>query len=229
MSRLKTYSEQVIEYIKSAILQGKLKPGDKVNEVHIASDLSISRATLREALQTLIHDGLIIAVPQRGKFIRSLTAKDIKDSYVTGGILEGAAIAAKLDKYTDEDLFHMQALVGDMRSLSKPGSNRDQMATLDDAFHKILLSRIDNQYLVAMADKSCRSLSKFLLYQQWRDCFDPEETANRHQVLVDVIKIGSPLEVETIFRDHYAEAGDRMAGFGINHAESHAPARSSYR
>jgi len=79
MSSIKTYSAQVIEYIKDAILRGELNPGDKVNEAHLALRLSISRAPIREALQMLVQEGLIISIPQRGKFITSLTAKEIQE------------------------------------------------------------------------------------------------------------------------------------------------------
>jgi DNA-binding transcriptional regulator YhcF (GntR family) len=99
-----TYSEQVVEYIKDRILKGELSPGDPVKEALIAQKLAISRAPVREALQILAREGLIVYEPQKGKRITALTAKEIRDSYFTGGVLEAAAVAAALPLYTAQDI-----------------------------------------------------------------------------------------------------------------------------
>ena len=109
-----TYSEQVASYIKDRILMGELAPGDQVKEVILAERLGISRAPVREALHILMREGLICSEPQRGKFIRALTAKEIRDSYFIGGVLEGAAIAASLERFTAEDHEHFSALLASM-------------------------------------------------------------------------------------------------------------------
>merc|ERR1711879_1105419 len=79
-----TYSEQVAEYIKQSILEGELSPGDQVKEVLLSKKLGISRAPIREALQILAREGLIHSEPQKGKYIKSLTSKQIEDSYFIG-------------------------------------------------------------------------------------------------------------------------------------------------
>ena len=116
MSAVKTYSEQIIVYIKNAILTGKLHPGDKVNEVVVASELSISRAPVREALQMLAKEGLITSIPQRGKFITALTAKQIRDSYFTGGVLEGAAVSSTISQFEQRDFDSLEKIVNEMKA-----------------------------------------------------------------------------------------------------------------
>lgn len=68
-----TYAIQVSQFIRKMIQQGKLKPGDPVKENDLASFLNISRAPIREALQILTQDGLIVSEPQKGKTIRILS------------------------------------------------------------------------------------------------------------------------------------------------------------
>lgn len=214
MNSIKTYSAQIIEYIKDAILRGELCPGDKVNEVHLASRLSISRAPIREALQMLVQEGLIVSIPQRGKFITSLTAKEIQDSYFTGGVLEGAAVASTVDQFTEDDFNKLQAIIEQMKQLAENGENKDKLAPLDNAFHDILLSKTNNNLLVELSHRSCRGISKFLFFKHWRKQFTTKENFERHQAVLDVLRIKNPVAVENCIRLHYKEAGERMKKFG---------------
>lgn len=214
MQEIKTYSEQVTEYIKRSILEGTLNPGDKVNEVHVASTLSISRAPVREALQMLTRDGLIVSIPQKGKFINCLTKKQISESYFTGGVLEGAGVAASIDKFTDEDFKKLQSVVDRMEVIASMETAADHMPVLDDQFHEILFSKTDNTLLVELSRRYCHGLSKFLLFRYWRNLFSPRTVWERHKAILDALKTRDRTIIEQTIRDHYIESGERMSKFG---------------
>ncbi|OBQ46101.1 GntR family transcriptional regulator [Halodesulfovibrio spirochaetisodalis] len=216
MSAVKTYSEQIIVYIKDAILTGKLHPGDKVNEVVVATELSISRAPVREALQMLVKEGLITSIPQRGKFITALTAKQIKDSYFTGGVLEGAAVASTIDKFTVQDFQKLEAVVGEMKKVADCGENGTSMAELDDRFHDILFSKNENELIGELARRSCQGISKFLLFRYWKKLFTLQGIYERHKMLLDVLLTKDCVAIEKTLREHYIESGDRMARYGVD-------------
>ena len=101
MPQVKTYSAQAIAYIKQRLLDGTLSPGDPIRETEIAEHLGISRGPVREALQSLLQQGLVTGLPQKAKFIRHLTAREIEDSYCLGGTLEGACIVQSLERWDD--------------------------------------------------------------------------------------------------------------------------------
>ncbi|CAK7031362.1 MAG: HTH-type transcriptional repressor RspR [Desulfovibrio sp.] len=209
-----TYGDQITEYIKACILNGEFKPGDKINEVDLATRLKVSRAPVREALQHLTQTGLLISVPQKGKFIAALTAKEIEDSYFTGGVLEGAAVAETASLFTDDDITALTRLVRDMDLLAKEAASMEKIAALDDAFHERLFSRCDNFLLRRLSRRSCQGISKFLLYKQWCNAFKPEEMAPRHQIVLDAVLSRDPARIERALREHYKEAGRRMAVHG---------------
>ena len=215
MTGIKTYSSQISEYIKQAILDGELNPGDKVNEVHLASRLSISRAPVREALQMLVQDGLIVSIPQRGKFIAALTSKEIQDSYFIGGVLEGAVVASTIGQFTEEDFNKLQGILEKMKYLSENEGSREDLAPLDNQFHDILFSKTDNSLIVELSRRSCRGVSKFLLFKYWRDIFTTKEVYERHKVILDVLRTKDPVAIEQCLREHYIDAGRRMKRYGI--------------
>lgn len=214
MQEIKTYSVQVTEYIKRSILEGTLNPGDKVNEVHVAATLSISRAPVREALQMLARDGLIVSIPQKGKFINCLSQKQIRESYITGGVLEGAAVAACINDFTDEDLAALQETVDRMEVVASMETGAEHMRGLDDRFHGILFSRTDNTLMVELSRRYCHTISKFLLFRQWRTLFSPRTVWDRHKSILDAMLSRDAVAIENAIRAHYIEAGERMSRFG---------------
>lgn len=211
-----TYSEQVVEYIKDRILKGELSPGDPVKEALIAQKLAISRAPVREALQILAREGLIVYEPQKGKRITALTAKEIRDSYFTGGVLEAAAVAAALPLYTAQDIDLMHRTVNRMKEVADTGAPLDSMTGLDNIFHETLFSRVDNPLLVELCRRSCQGISKFLLYRHWIKLFSAQEVYLRHKAVFDAVASGDPALTETTIRHHYTESGERMSNYGVD-------------
>ncbi|WP_136798215.1 GntR family transcriptional regulator [Desulfosediminicola ganghwensis] len=205
-----TYTERVVNYIKECILNGTYKPGNKVKELTIAQELSISRAPVREALQVLIQEGLVIWIPQKGKFITKLNSEQIRNSYFTGGILEGAAVAQAVDLYTDRDYKRLEAINEKMLEVTESKNSFEAFAALDDKFHKILLSKIDNDLLKEFCKRSCQGISKFLLYKYWIAIFTPDEVYVRHKKIVDALKERNADKLEKVIRAHYIDIGERI-------------------
>ncbi len=206
-----TYTDHVVTYIKKSILDGTYKPGTKVKELVISKKLSISRAPIREALQILIKEGLVVWTPQKGKFITELDPKQIRDSYFTGGILEAAAVCSVIKKYTTGDIKKLEDIAEKMKLVAGKGEPIEKIAPLDDKFHKILFSRIDNELLLEFCRRSCQGLSKFLLFKYWIQLYSVEEVYWRHKVIVDTLKKGDVYELEECIRNHYLDAGKRMS------------------
>ena len=73
-----TYSTVVADYIKRQIQQGELLPGQAIKEVALAEHLGISRAPVREALESLVQEGLVTSEPQKGKRVRLMSPEEIR-------------------------------------------------------------------------------------------------------------------------------------------------------
>ena len=63
-----TLSGQVTERLRADIVSGVFAPGDQLNEAQLAREFGVSRGPLREAMQRLIQDGLLLNKPHRGVF-----------------------------------------------------------------------------------------------------------------------------------------------------------------
>jgi DNA-binding GntR family transcriptional regulator len=74
-----TRREEVSARIRRALLTGELRPGQRIKEVHLAEALGVSRPTLRESLQQLVHEGALVQVPYKGIHVAQPTAEELRD------------------------------------------------------------------------------------------------------------------------------------------------------
>ena len=77
----KKLKDEVRISIQNAIINGELKPGDRIVETRLATDMGVSQAPVREALKELEHVGLIENRPYQGTYVKQLTTKELRDAY----------------------------------------------------------------------------------------------------------------------------------------------------
>lgn len=71
--------ESVVQEIKRGIAVGAIKLGQKLTELELADSLGVSRPTIREAIQQLTREGILVQVPYKGIEVADVDAKDIMD------------------------------------------------------------------------------------------------------------------------------------------------------
>ena len=75
------YKRQVVDYLKEKILDGTWKPGDKISsENELTASLSVSRASVRYAIQHLIAIGVLESFQGKGTFVRTKPISDIEQN-----------------------------------------------------------------------------------------------------------------------------------------------------
>jgi len=209
-----TYSDQIVRYIRDAIRNGVLRPGDKISEEQLAREVSVSRAPIREAMQHLANEGILVSVPHKGKRITSLSRQEIRDSYFIGGALEGALAASVLSAYTEADFRKLEEIVAKMRTSQQDPINVELLEELDNEFHSVIFSRTSNSMLIAIIRRSCQGVSKVLYYPQWKRLFSRSEVFERHQKIIDALRSGDGPSIEKTLRQHYNEIGERLSSNG---------------
>lgn len=200
-----TYAIQVSQFIRKMIQEGKLSPGAPVKENDLATFLNISRAPIREALQILTQDGLIVSEPQKGKTIRVLSAKEIIDGYALTAILEAEGIIMSLDNWTDKDNKDLLNILKKMENKSKKAADITDLAELDELLHNMLLSRCTNEQLIENARRFSSNISKYLCREYWKKSFNPQSFYSRHKKVVDSFFTKNPEQIRKTIFDHYNE------------------------
>ena len=105
--------EQIVDQIEALILNGKLKPGDKLpSETELAEQFSVSRTAVREAMKALIHKGLISSYSGRGTFVTDGTSDAVRESLglmIKLGQEEGARSLAEVREIFEPEIAAMAA------------------------------------------------------------------------------------------------------------------------
>jgi DNA-binding GntR family transcriptional regulator len=166
-------SDRIADRLREAIIRGKLKPGDRLKEAEVASQLGVSTIPVREAFGQLEREGLITSQPHRGKFVRALTEQDLYDLFRLRVSLESIAyemihedggVGAKaLDALACNLKEERQALeAGDLARAAK----------LDLAFHDLIYQEAGSDLLIELWQVLRARLNVFF-YWRWRTRASP--------------------------------------------------------
>ena len=99
-----TASAFAIARLREAILNGEIKPGERLQQHLLASQLGLSHVPLREAFQRLEFEGFIAINPRRGAFVIPLTASDAEEIFELRVNLETSALRASVPRLSAEEL-----------------------------------------------------------------------------------------------------------------------------
>src|SRR5262245_40411688 len=133
----------IADALRVRILQGAIPPGVRINEVHLAAELGVSRTPLREALMSLVAEGCIQVEPRRGFFARALTVEEFQQIAPIRAILDPAALElAGIPPRAQ--IARLREMNRDLERARDP----ERIIALDDAFHLELLAGCSNRVLL---------------------------------------------------------------------------------
>jgi DNA-binding GntR family transcriptional regulator len=197
-------SEQIVEVLKNLILAGELKPGERILEAQLASQLNVSRAPIREALLLLAQHGFVTIRPHRGAFVTELSAADLTEMFEIRQLLEVNA-ALKIHTNMTPDLAH--CLEAALAKIGQAAHERDvvQFTEADFNFHKTIWNLAGNTHIAQILTDIA---SRYFRYEQIRKTtllpdFDYNEIFDDHRRLVDRVMHGSKKDVEDEFNRHF--------------------------
>ncbi|HIF9081138.1 TPA: GntR family transcriptional regulator [Photobacterium damselae] len=95
--------EQATEFIRNMIVSGQLAMGEKIVESTLSKDLELSRSTVRMALNSLSHEGLVVQKPYVGWHVFTLSQDDLWELYNLRVAIESQAAVMAAGRATEED------------------------------------------------------------------------------------------------------------------------------
>lgn len=141
-------SERVYHAIRKQLVEFRLHPESRVNELQLAKAMGVSRTPVREALNRLASEGFVTLQPNRGFFVRSLSTDGILDLYELRQIIECAAFRLMCERAEDSQL---QELHDFWQSVVEDYATRppDEILELDETLHMMIAERSGNPELVS--------------------------------------------------------------------------------
>ncbi|MCC6340701.1 MAG: GntR family transcriptional regulator [Bryobacterales bacterium] len=196
---LPTLKHNIAEIISEAIFSGKIKPGERLNESQLARDLHVSRAPIREALQQLEEQGIIVNHPRRGMFVVNLDEEDVQKIKSVRLVLEAEAMRLARANFTPAAHARLNQILDRMER--SEGGQPSLRVKLDYEFHRAIWALTGNEYF----EKTLAGLVVPLFAYSVIRAMKSDKVRHviySHRPLIDFLAGKSAEAVEELLADH---------------------------
>lgn len=206
-----TIKDEVYRRLKSVIIEGNLRPGQRLIEGKLAVTLNVSRTPLREAIQVLVQERFLERLPQGGVQVASISQRDIRDLNSVRSALEALAAknaARNVARRTpgpdyEVQLSELDAVIEQLSALTIEDETIEFLQ-LGRRFHQIIHHLSDNPRCSEILQHVIDSMERYRgLVPKSRNLVAVEE----HKAIANAIKRGDPQAAERLMREHIEGAG----------------------
>ena len=183
----------VFHTLREAILRGQLKPGERLMELQLASQLGVSRTPIREAIRMLEQEGLAVTIPRKGAEVAKMTEKGMEDVLQIREALDQLAAQIACDKMTDQQLMD---LVNAKNHFEKAIEANDfkKIIEYDVEYHDIIYRATDNPKLVNLINSLREQVYRYRV-EYLKDPKNYPVLIREHEEIVQALKRRDKAEV----------------------------------
>jgi DNA-binding GntR family transcriptional regulator len=198
-------ADQAYLAIRGLIADGDFDAGERIEEIPLSERLGVSRTPVREALQRLACEGLVICRPNRGYQIVPAGEELVRESYPILGALEAAAVrlaGPALAAATGE----LDALVVALETEANPARQYE----LDHDFHRRVVRDCGNARLLALIETERVRAQRFDGAHR-RGTHDRRGSCAEHRAIIDAIRKGQIEQAAALIEAHWRRGVETVA------------------
>lgn len=195
--------------LRRAISEGEFPPGTQLGEAALARQLGVSRGPLREAIQRLTQEGLLVSHRNRGAKVPDLTPEAVSDMYLLRSTIERAAIERVLELGRGpETADRLDAAVDAMAALSgSPDS--PEMVAADLEFHHELVEAAASERLSRVHETVIVETSMCLRAMQ-ATYTEGQDRVDEHRALAAAVRAGDLAHAVATLDEHMRDGVGRL-------------------
>ncbi len=201
-------ADKVFKKLEEEILNGALKAGENLTELHVSARLGVSRTPVREAIHRLEQEGLVQLTPNKGAVVVGVSETDLRDIYAIRMKLEGLASRWAAQQITEEGIKALRDIL-ELQEFYTAKGDLEQLRNLDSQFHECIYeicgSRTLRQTLSSL-HHSVQRYRKMSFATKGR----AQKVMGEHQRIVDAIAAQDPDAAEQATIDHIEMAASNM-------------------
>lgn len=200
----KTSREIVYEGLNEWIMNGTMKPGEKIADTEVAEYFSVSRTPVREALQMLANQKLVIVRPGQGSYVAPLDPDILSQVYEMLAELHTAAIRLSFDRIDEKAISKMERH-NDLYARAFQAQDNAKIAEEDNAFHSVYIDLAQNEFLKQFCGELNVHVKRFRNLCFWKY----EQGKEEHLLIIEALRSGNmELAVESIRKNWKLSKGD---------------------
>lgn len=176
----------VFHTLRRAILKGELKPGERLMEIQLASQLGVSRTPVREAIRKLELEGLVLMIPRKGAEVAEITEKNLRDVLEVRCALEELAVQLACDRMDAEGLEKLRE-AADKFVEAQVNTDITKVAQADVDFHDVIYMATQNDKLIQMLNNLREQMYRYRIeYLKQRESYP--RLIGEHQEIIAAIE-----------------------------------------
>ncbi|KAF0230846.1 MAG: putative transcriptional regulator GntR [Beijerinckiaceae bacterium] len=194
---------QIINRLRQAIIELKLKPGQPLSEKEIAFVHGVSRQPVREAFIKLAEAGLVQILPSRGTYVTKISVKEVLNARFVREAIECAVVREAARKIDPPALDRLAGLI---EAQERAAASFDNVAftELDEAFHRAIADIVDCDYAVRVVE-AARTQTDRVRHLSLPEASPFLVLIEQHRDIVAALRAGDPLAAENAMRRHVRE------------------------
>lgn len=155
--------DKVVYLLEKEIIEGRLKPRERLIETELSDALKISRSPIREALRVLERDGLVTISPRKGITVSDITDRDIEDVYTIRAVLEGLAARLSTKNFTEKDIATLENIYDKMEKAAQKRDLNDYFQLIQE-FQEKMLKATFNERLIRILENLRKQILRFRFF-----------------------------------------------------------------
>lgn len=208
LDNYKPLRELVFEAIREAIINGQLRPGERLMEIQLAEELGVSRTPVREAIRKLELEGFVVMIPRKGAYVADISMKDVADVFEIRAALEGLAAQLAAERITDEEIEQLERLLVEVARCVEE-NDVNGLVEADTRFHEVLYTASRNDRLLQILTLLREQIQTF----RARTLAHPErmrEALEEHRAVVEAVTQRDPELARRAAQDHIESAENSL-------------------
>ncbi|GAA2044869.1 GntR family transcriptional regulator [Streptomyces carpaticus] len=193
-------SRRVRDALENAVIDGRYRPGERLDPVELAREFGCSRTPIREALQDLERSGLVRIRPKQGTYVTQLSVPELAERFEVMAELEGMAARLAARRIEREGLQELDAALRECERHAR-AADADGYYYANARFHGIVNDSCGNEYLRAQAHALKRALQPYRRLQL-RVPDRMRRSLAEHRRIAEAIAAGEAERAENAAREH---------------------------
>ena len=200
-------AQLIADQLRELIVEGMFRPGEQINESVLASQLRTSRGPVREALQRLSQEGILVSHRNRGVFVLELSDNDIREIYAVRQAVESTAADALLDAGEEQIKDTCETLKTIISDMAKQVAVSDwqAIARIDMQFHTSFVAGAGNTRLIRIYD-TLAAESRMCILNLAVAYPRIDALVQEHQNLLDLLEAGEREALHIAIKQHMRKA-----------------------
>jgi DNA-binding GntR family transcriptional regulator len=202
-------SEQVYLALRESIVRGELYPGYRMLVLEIATALKVSQAPVREALERLKQEGLLVGKPNKGSIVAEIKQEEIEEIYALRELIEWDAVRKVIPRLDEGDFERLTGLYDGMVEAAKE-EDLFRFIDTDMEFHGYFFEKSGNLTILHIWRQIAVKLKRFMAITNKLYYPDLLSIAISHAPLIEVLRDGDEQKIEQAYVLHMKEVWWRM-------------------